>query len=161
EVEVDYAGLRYEVRDALHALAQDVVGHPEGLFQRRLGAGDLGEPVVGDDDERVDLAAQGLDALLGRVVADSPFEAERPRYHADGEGAGFLGQFGDDRCRASAGAAAHSGGDEDHVRFLHDRGELGPALVRGVAATRPVAARAEASRDLGPDLDLNVGLAAL
>src|ERR1700716_2861270 len=65
-VEVDDARLGDEVRDALDALAKNVIRHAERLLEGRLGAGDLREPVVGDDDERVDLAAQGLDALLGR-----------------------------------------------------------------------------------------------
>jgi len=39
-------------------------------------------PVVGDDDERVDVAAQGLDAVRRLVAAPPPFEGKRVRHHA-------------------------------------------------------------------------------
>src|ERR1700737_2996679 len=161
EVEVDDARLGDQVGDALDALAEDVVRHAECLFEGRLGARDLGEPVVGDDDESVDLAAQGLDALLGGVVADAALECERPRYDADGQCAGLFRQLGHDGSRPSPRAAAHSGGDEDHVGFLDHGRQLGPALVGGVASARPVAARAQAPRDLVAHLDLDVRLASL
>ena len=133
----------------------------ERFLERGLGAGDLGQPVVGDDDERVDLAAQGLDALLGGVVADPALERERPRHDTDRQRARLLRKLGHDGRRTGARATTHAGGDEDHVRLLDDRGQLRPALVRGVSAARPVAARAQAARDLVADLDLDVGLAAL
>src|ERR1700704_51720 len=93
EVEVDDARLGDEVGDALDALAEDVVRHAERFLEGRLGAGDLREPVVRDDDERVDLAAQGLDALLGRVVADAALKSERPRDDADCQRAGLFRQL--------------------------------------------------------------------
>src|SRR5713226_2649129 len=96
EVEVDDARLRDQIGDALDALAEDVVRHPERLLEGRLGAGDLGQPVVRDDDQRVDLAAQGLDPFLGGVVADAAFEGEGSRDHADGQRARLLGELGDD-----------------------------------------------------------------
>ncbi len=63
------AGQRDEVGDALDALAQDVVGDLEGLDHRGLLVEDLEQAVVGDDDQRVDLGGQRLDALLGLVAA--------------------------------------------------------------------------------------------
>jgi hypothetical protein len=48
----------------------------------------------------------------------SPFEVERLGDHADGEDAELLGRLGDHGRGAGAGAAAHAGGDEDHVRPL-------------------------------------------
>ena len=56
EVEVDDAGQRDDLGDALDALAQDVVGGAEGVLERRLGVADGEQAVVGDDDQRVDLA---------------------------------------------------------------------------------------------------------
>jgi hypothetical protein len=43
-------------------------------------------------------------------------EVERLGHDADGQDALFAGGAGDDRSRARAGAAAHAGGDEAHVR---------------------------------------------
>ncbi len=58
EVEVDQPGHRDQVGDALDALAQHVVGDAERIDDRRPLLDHLQQPVVGDDDERVDLLAQ-------------------------------------------------------------------------------------------------------
>ncbi len=57
EVEVDEPGHRDQVGDALDALAEDVVGHPERVDDRRVLLDDLEQPVVLDHDQRVDLLA--------------------------------------------------------------------------------------------------------
>ena len=75
EVEVDEAGHRDEVGDALHALAQHVVGDLEGLDDRGAPLDHLQQTVVRDDDQRVDLLAQALDAVLGLARAALALEA--------------------------------------------------------------------------------------
>ena len=77
EVEVDQARERDQVRDALHALAQHVVGDPEGLHHRRLLVEHRQQLVVRHDDQRVDLVGQRLDPLLGGLRAARALEAER------------------------------------------------------------------------------------
>src|SRR5206468_7102459 len=69
EVEVDQAGDRDQVGDALDALAQDVVGLLEGIEDRRPPLDDREQALVRDDDQRVDDLAQALDALLGLMRA--------------------------------------------------------------------------------------------
>jgi hypothetical protein len=64
EVEVDQAGDGDEVRDALHALAQDVVGLTEGVEDARAALDDGQQLLVRDDDQGVDVLAQPVDALL-------------------------------------------------------------------------------------------------
>ena len=59
----------------------------------------LEQPVVRDDDERVDLLAQLLDAVLGLHAAAAALEAERAGDDADRERADGLGDLGDDRAR--------------------------------------------------------------
>ena len=73
---------------------------------------------------------------------------------------GLLGDLGDDRRRAGAGAAAQAGGDEDHVRVLERLGDLLGVLLGRPRADRRVAAGTEAARDLvaDPDLVRRVGL---
>ena len=51
-----------------------------------------------------------------RINAKVTFEMERFGHNADRQNAELPGCLGDDRRRASAGAATHSGGDENHVR---------------------------------------------
>jgi len=63
EVEVDEAGNRDQVGDALNDLAQDVVGLPERVEDRRAPLDDREELLVRNDDERVDVLAQLADAI--------------------------------------------------------------------------------------------------
>ena len=62
EVEVDEPGHGDEVADALHALAQDVVGVAERFDDRGGALDDLQQTVVGDDDDRVDRRPELVDA---------------------------------------------------------------------------------------------------
>ena len=65
EVEVDQAGHGDQVGDALHALAQHVVGLAEGVEDAGAALDDGQQLLVGDHDQGVDLLAQALDALVG------------------------------------------------------------------------------------------------
>ena len=65
EVEVDLTRQRDDLADALDALQQHVVGRPEGFLDGGLLVADGQQPVVGDDDQRVDLVLEPLDAFLG------------------------------------------------------------------------------------------------
>ena len=57
EVQVDQSRDRDEVGDALHALAQNIVGHLERLDDGRALLDHLQQAIIGDDDEGVDLLA--------------------------------------------------------------------------------------------------------
>src|ERR687898_300646 len=159
EVGVDETGGGDEVGDALHPLEQDLVGHLEGVDHRRLLVGDREEPVVGDDDEGVDLLLEALDALLGLHCPAATLERERPRDHADRERADALGDLGHHRRPAGARAPALAGGDEDHVGALEDLLDLLAVLLRGLTTDLGVAAGSEAARQLTTDVELGVGVA--
>jgi hypothetical protein len=118
EVEVDEARQGYQVGDALHALAQHVVGDPERLHHRRLLVEYGEQPVVGDDDEGVDLLGQRVDALLGGGHPPRALEAERLGDDAHGQRAQLASHARDHRRGTRAGAAALARGDEHHVRAL-------------------------------------------
>ena len=159
EVEVDEAGHGDQVGDALHALAEDVVGHAERVDDRRLLLDDLEQPVVLDHDQRVDAVAQVVDPVLGLLRAPAALEGERLGDDADGERAELARELGDDRRAAGAGAAALAGGDEDHVGALQRFLQLVAALLRGGLADAGIGAGAEAARRLRADVELHVGVA--
>ena len=161
EVEVDQGGQRHQVGDALHALAQDVVGDLEGLDHRGLLVEHLEQAVVGDDDQRVDLGGQLLDPLVGLVAAAAALEAERLGDDADGQRADLAGEAGDHRGGAGAGAAAGAGGDEDHVGALQQALDLVLLLEGGAVAELGVGPGAQAARLLVADVDGDVGDAEL
>ena len=121
--------------------------------------GDRQQPVVGDDDEGVDLVAQLVDARLGLAGATAALEAERPGDDADGQRAQRAGDARDDRRAAGAGAAALAGGDEDHVGALEDLLDLLGVVLGGLRADLGVGAGAEAAGELAADVELDVGVA--
>src|SRR5918997_425830 len=86
-------------------------------------------------------------------------EAERARHDADGQGADLvLGDLGDDRRGARAGAAALAGGDEDHVGALERLLDVVTRLGRGALADLRVGARAQPLGQLVADVQLDVGV---
>src|SRR5690606_12617176 len=72
EVQVDQVGGGDEVGDALDTGEQDLVRRLERVEHRDLAVRDGQQPVVGDDDEGVDLFAELGDAVLGLVRAPPP-----------------------------------------------------------------------------------------
>ena len=92
--------------------------------------------------------------LLGAAGA---LEAERLGDDAHGERADVAGEPRDDRRGAGAGAAAHAGGDEDHVGALQQALDLVLLLERGLVAELGVRARAEAARDAAAEVHGDVG----
>ena len=137
---------------------QDVVGHLEGVHHAGPLLGDLQEPVVGDDDEGVDVLLEALDALLGVRRTPAALEGERPRDDPDGQRSRVPGYLGDDRGSARAGPATLARGDEDHVGTAHRLLDLRLVLLRGLHPDLRVRAGAEAARDLLPYVDLLVGI---
>ena len=145
EVEVDQPRQRDQVRDALDALAQDVVGDAERLDHRGVALEHGEQPVVGDDDQRVDLVGERRDSGLGLHAAPRALELERAGDDPDRQRAELAGDLGDDRSGTGAGPAARAGRDEDHVRPSQQRLDAVVLLARGLAAEIGVRARAEAA----------------
>jgi hypothetical protein len=160
EVEVDEAGLRDQVADALDALTQDVVGEHERFLQRRALLDDLQDALVRDRDERVDFRLELFHPVLGHLHALAPFERERFRHDGDGQRTRLARELCDHGRRTGAGAAAHAGGDEHEVRAVEDHREIFTRFFRRFATDVRVCARAEAARQIVADLH-RVGRAAI
>jgi hypothetical protein len=76
------------------------------------------------------------------------------RYNRNGQDPELACAFGHDSGRTRAGAAAHTCGNERHVRSLERFGDHFAALVRSFATDFRVRARAEALCQLFADLYL-------
>ena len=139
------------------ALLKDLVRHLERFLEGRLGVGEPEQVLVRDDDERVDVLLQLLDARIGRAAAASAFERERLGDDADRQNALVAGSLGDDWSSAGAGAAAHAGRDEAHVRTFESALDLVDRFFGGGAPDLGPRACAEALRDLQAELDPPVG----
>ena len=159
EVEVDQPGHRDQVGDALDALAQHVVGDAEGVDDRGALLDDLEQPVVRDDDQRVDLLAQR---------ARCPARPGRPRLRpskANGRvttptvsapsSRAISAITGRRRCRCRRPCR--------RSRTPCRRPSAPPSARRGsrrgLAADRGSAPAPRPARDLGADVDLDVGVA--
>ncbi len=124
-----------------------------------MAVGEREQPVVGDDDEGVDLGAQRVDAGVGLDAAALALEAERSRDDADGERAELPSDLRHDGRAAGAGAAALAGGDEDHVGALEHLFDVLGVVHGGLAADLGVGAGAEPAGELAADVELDVGVA--
>ena len=158
EVEVDQTRRGDEVGDALDTGEQDLVGAAEGVEHAHGPVADRQQPVVGDDDERVDLVAQGTDPGLGLVGATTALEGEGARDDADGERTEALGDLGHDRGTTRAGAATLARGDEDHVGPLEDLLDLLRVVLGGLLADLGVRTGTETAGQLTTDVELDVGV---
>ena len=98
------------------------------------------------------------DAVLGDAHPAHAFEVERLGDDADGEDAGLLGAARDHRRGAGAGAAAHAGGDEHHVRALEVIADLVDRLFGRGAPDFRLRAGAEPFGDGHAHLDDALGL---
>ena len=143
EVEIDEAFLDHQVGDAGDAGIEHLVGHREGVGEGGLLVGDPEQVLVRDDDQRVDALLQLVDAGLGDAHAALALEVERLGDDADGEDAELARRAGDHRRGAGAGAAAHAGGDEHHVRAGQMIADLVDHLLGGGAADLRLRAGAE------------------
>ena len=102
---------------------------------------------------------QLVDAGFGDAHAAHALELEGLGDDADGEDAELARRAGDDRRRARAGAAAHAGGDEDHVRAREMIADLVDHLLGRGAADLGLRAGAEPLGDREAHLDDALGLA--
>jgi hypothetical protein len=121
EVDVHMAGHVDDLGNAAHGVFQHVVGVGEGLILGDVVAEHLEQLFVQHHDQRVDVGFELGQAGVGVVHAAPPFPVEGLGDHAHRENAHLLGHARDHRRGAGARAAAHAGGDEQHVRAF-DRG---------------------------------------
>ena len=131
-------------RDAADGVLQHVVGVREGLVLRDVVAQHFQQLLVEHHDQRVDVGLELGDAGVGRLHAAVAFELERLGDDAHGEDAHLLGHARDHRRGAGARAAAHAGGDEQHVGAGDGRLDLLDRFLGRGAAHFRLAAGAQA-----------------
>ena len=95
-------------RDALHGLAQNIVGDAERLEEAGALLDAIHQPLVGDHDDGVHAADQLGERLLGLLHAALAFEREGLGDDGDGERAEFAREIRDHGRRAAARAAAEA-----------------------------------------------------
>ena len=157
EIEIDQPWHRDELGDGADTVVQHLVRQAEGVEEGNVVLTEGGDPVVGDDDQGVDVFFETTEAFQSVFVALGAFKTERQGDDRHGQRAGFPGHFGDDGRGARAGAAAQTGGQEDHVGAFQDFGDAFPVFEGGFLADLGFCARAEAPGDPGPNLEAGAG----
>ena len=145
----------------MNALTQDVISDAEGFDHRGALVEHFEQPVVGDDDQRVDLFAHRVDPERCSRRATCSLKAERARDDADRQCAYLSRYASDDRRGAGACAATGSGGDEDHVGTLQQMLDAVVIFHRSGAAELRVGACAEPTSQRLTDMNGYVGLSLL
>ena len=165
EVQVDEARNGDQLRDVGYCLTQNAVCDLEGVLEGDLLLGDVLQtlvrncyPSVRNDNERVNVLVELVDAGQSLLEALLALERERTGNNADGQDAHLAGDLCNDRSCAGAGAAAHAGGDEYHVGACERCCDLLLALLGSLAADLRVRACALTLGQLLADLDLGAGL---
>ncbi len=153
KVEVDEARHDHQVGDPANALLQDFVGHFERFLEGRVRIGDQEQILVRNDDQRVDIFLKLFDAAFGGLRTALAFEGERLGHHPDGQDAHLTRGLCDHRGRTGAGAAAHAGGDEAHMRSLKRLLHLIDRFFRSGAPDFGACARAQPLRNVRAQLD--------
>lgn len=156
EVQVDQARGGDQIGDAGDTGQQNLVRGLEGIQHGHVAVRDGEQTIVGDHDERVHFVAQGLDAVLSLVGTATSLEGERAGDHTDGQGTQRASDASDDRRATGAGAAAFTGGHEDHVSALEHFLDFFFVVLGSLASDIRVGSGAEAPGQFTTDVELDV-----
>ena len=124
EVEVDapVAMNGDELRYSLDGILQDVVGSQESLLDRDVRVDiDVAEPLVVDDEHRVDILAQFVHALESFDDLPLLLEIKGDGDDTNGQQSHLLRHFGNDRSRSRACSATHTGSHKDHSGAVREQ----------------------------------------
>ena len=158
EVHVDEAGGGDQFGDALDTREEHLVGSTESVEHGDVRVRDLQETIVRDDDQGVDLFAQGRHAALSLSRTTVALEREGTGHNADRQSASIAGDLGDNGGGTGTGATSLTGGHEHHVRTLERGGDLVDVILRSLTTDGRIRAGAQAVRQFATDVELGLGI---
>ena len=124
-----------------------------------LLVGHVQQLVVRDDDEGIDLVAQIVNALLGLGGPTVALKGERAGDNTNRQSAEGSSDLSDDGSSTSAGSAALTSGDENHVGTFEGLLDLVSMVLGSLASLIRVSAGSQTSSEVPADVKLNVGVA--
>ena len=116
EVQIDQTRTGDQVGNALYALTQDAVSHTERFLHGGALVSHSQQFIIRDRDQCINILLEQSDTCFSRAHFLCAFKTERLGNDANGQDPHILGHFGNDGSRAGTGAAAHTSGNEYHVR---------------------------------------------
>ena len=105
-------------------MVQNIIGQRERFGKGGFFIGQTEQVLVWNNNQRIHNFLQRLDTLFGLTHAFYALELERFCYNANRQNAHFACCLCNNWCRTGSGAAAHSSGDETHMRagqLINDR----------------------------------------
>ena len=159
EIDMDVRIGRNQIRDALHAGQQCRVGGLERIDDANGAVGKFEQSIVRNNDQRIDLLTQILDAKRGGSRTLRTFKAERTSHHGDSQGTLLVCGASHNRAGACTGATTFTTGDEHHVRSLECFFDIRLMVLRSLGALLRIGTCAEttAGSIIQRDLDICVG----
>ena len=153
EVKVDIAVLNDQIGDRLDTGFQHIIRHCKALAHgERLIETDE-QTLIRNNYEGINIFFQCLNAALSLSHFLLTLECERLGDNCDRQDPEFLSDLRNDGSRTGTGTAAHTCGNEDHVRTLECIADLIAVFLRGLSADFRTVACASALRQLCADLD--------
>ena len=139
-------------------LGKDAIGNREGLEHGGLLLGDVEQLIVRDDDHGVDAIGEGLNALLGALLALAALEGEGLGHDGDGQRTDLVHRdIGNDGSSAGTGATALAAGDEHHVG-ASERSAMSSRDSSAACGQPRGCAGAQAAGKVGADVHLDIGI---
>ena len=152
EVQIDDGRNIDQVCDTLYGLLKHFVRFLESFGKCSSAIHDLKKPVIGDYDQSIDVLLDVLDTNESSLHAALSLKAERLCHYADSEDAHFLRDPCNDGSSSGSCAAAHTAGNEYHIRTLESLSDLISTLFRCLLTNLRIRTGAKALRQLLTDL---------
>ncbi len=134
-------------------MLKHLIGKLERFLEGRFRLCHQKQVLVRDNDQRIDVLLQLFDAAFGGAHAARAFKQERFGHDTHRQHALATRRFGDHGRSARTGAAAHTGGDEQHVHTLKRTLKVFQCFFGSGAAHFRAGTGTKALRDIGAKLD--------
>src|SRR5208337_3453446 len=158
KIAIDDAGDGDDIRNALHGLAQNVVGDAERVEEAGTGLDSLHQAFVGNNDDRIHDADEFLQGLLRLEHAALALKRKGLGDHGYAERTDLAGQRSYHGSRTTSRASAKAGGDEDHVRAFEGFNNFFRIFERRLPANLRVRAGAKTLGEFRAELQFDGGL---
>ena len=153
EIQIDQRRQIDQVRDSLYRLLKHLVGLLQSVRHGSSPVHNLQKFIVGDHNQGIHVLLQLFDARDGVDHTGLRLKLEGLGHNADRKDPLLLGQLRHDGGSSGSGSAAHSTGNEHHVRALDGSAQLLGALLGRLLADLRLRAGAQSLCQLLSDLN--------
>ena len=153
KVEIDQSRQIDQIGDTLDSLLKNLICFLQCFRHRRSAVYDLKKLIVRDHDQCIHILLKALNAGQRICHPDSRFKTEGFGHDTDGEDTHFLCDPGYDRRSSRSGSAAHTTGNEYHIRSLDSLPDLFRTLLGSLLADLRLCSGTKALGHFLTDLD--------